>query len=596
MTNTSIKLKIPTQDLEAPSGFSASVRGVTRWLDGLTDDTLVEDLSMALEELNRCKINAEARYDIAELLRPQVEKARSGLARLYLNQSPLISKESLHEAERADKLCTLLGTAYTVSAVEVLTDGGVENAAKLACEAIYRSLCCSGQEILQSMQLYRPLHIYGWMNLHQLYALAEQQNIADLPVPDPISGAATITSAYLQSILLCCCQPNRLRQADLAALQKALADWAQHAELVSEPKESSLFVVDIDSDQPPLYRHLVPEEVAGRRLFLNTDRLLRGLRELMRRAEQSGATIEKESRLPLNILEQVISALGEKRSRSFKRLPTSGSLSLSLGLNNCHFHVASGLIFEQVLYGAVFEASKQIEEERFTPPLPHTDIWHQANPVEDGVPSAMNHPDESIELDDVSRARVFRDEERDGLDDSVSHYPIYQAPLADVSPGGYCLELDPAFPGELRTGEVVCLREGDSSLWQIAAIRWLHMPSESRLLAGLELLSPRARAYGACIHEESGDKAPPTRALLLPEIKLVGQPPTLLTPRAGFRVRQRLTLVTAEETQTVQLTELISYTGSYSQFEFKPIRELGDVLAEENNELTGGDDSLWTTL
>ena len=32
------------------------------------------------------------------------------------------------------------------------------------------------------------------------------------------------------------------------------------------------------------------------------------------------------------------------------------------------------------------------------------------------------------------------------------------------------------------------------------------------------------------------------------------------------------------------------------KFEFKPIRELGDVLAEEDNELTGGTDSLWTTI
>lgn len=596
MTSAPIKLKLPPQDQDAPTRFAADVKDVGNWLHSLAGEAMADQLSGALQELNRCVINPQLRYDILELLRPHVEKSNSQLARHYLNQSPLISRAAVQHAERADKLYTLLGTAYTIAAVDVLKRGAAEKPAKLACEAIHRALMCSGREILQTMQLYRPLHIYGWMNLHQLYALAEQQKIADLPVPEPLDAGPTIRAVYLRAILLGCCQPNRLRQSDLGALYGALAEWSQHIELRTTPGDTSLFVVDIDSDQPPLYRHLVPEDATGRRRYVNTQPLLANLRDLQQQALESGATIERNSRLPLNILDQVIAALGEQRSRSFKRMPSSNSLSVSLGMKNCHFHVAGGLIFEQVLYGAVFEATRVIEEERFIPPPPNTDMWHQANPHEDFSHSSMHHADEAIELDNISRARVFRDEAEDGLEDVVSHYPVYQAPLADISPGGYCLELDPAFPGDLRTGELVCLHEGTDNPWQIAVIRWLHMPGEARLLAGLELLSPRAAAFGACIHKESGEKAPPMRALVLPEVKMIGQPPTLLTPRAGFRVRQKVTLVTAEETHKVQLTALASYTGSYSQFEFKQIRELGDVLAEEDNEITGGSDSLWTTI
>ncbi len=591
MTSAPVKLKIPAQDQAAPTRFTADVAAVTNWLRGLGGGAPPDELAAALQELNRCVIAPQVRYDIAEALRPQVEQA----ARPQRGPARANSLSVVQRGERAGNLYMLLGTAYTIAAVEVLTRGGAANPARLACEAIHRALLCGGREVLQTSLLYRPLHMYGWKNLHQLYMLAEQQKIATLPVPDPAGVGATIKDVYLQAILLGCCQPNRLRQSDLAALYGALANWSQRAQLRTTPDDNTLFVIDLDSDQPPLYRDLVPEEANGRRVYLDTEQLLNELRELHQQAAGTGATIEQHSRLPLNILEQVIAGLGSKRSRSYKRVPSGNSVAVSLGMNNCHFHVASGLIFEQVLYGVVFEASRVVREERFTPPLPNSDIWQQANPHEDFAHSLAQQAGESIELDEASRARVFRNEETDELEERVAHYPVYRAPLADVSPGGYCLDLDPAFPGELRTGELACLREGNDKHWQIAVIRWLYRPSESRLLAGLELLSPRALAFGACIHDKSGAKAPPVRALLLPQIKVIGQQPTLLTPRAGFRVRQKVTLVTADETLTVHLTELVSYTGSYSQFQFKPVRELGDVLAEDNNELTGGTDSLWTT-
>ncbi|NND66403.1 MAG: GTPase, partial [Halioglobus sp.] len=76
----------------------------------------------------------------------------------------------------------------------------------------------------------------------------------------------------------------------------------------------------------------------------------------------------------------------------------------------------------------------------------------------------------------------------------------------------------------------------------------------------------------------------------------IGQAATLVTPRAGFREGQKVTLVTAARTHKVQLTRRVSYTGSYNQFEFKQIRELGDVLAEREKNIADGDDSNWTTL
>ena len=99
------------------------------------------------------------------------------------------------------------------------------------------------------------------------------------------------------------------------------------------------------------------------------------------------------------------------------------------------------------------------------------------------------------------------------------------------------------------------------------------------------------------MQSKRGEETEPLRALLLPEIKLVGQPPTLILPRTGFRERQKITLYRAGEEFFVQLVRQTAVTGSFVQFEFRRIKQLGDVLAEDKTRpRDSGFDSLWTSI
>ena len=175
-------------------------------------------------------------------------------------------------------------------------------------------------------------------------------------------------------------------------------------------------------------------------------------------------------------------------------------------------------------------------------------------------------------------------------------YPIYKVQLANASPGGYCLEWTAELPGDIRAGDIVSLKEEQNRDWVVAVIRWVSHLENARTLIGLELLSPRAMPYGARIHQKTGEKGAPMRVLLLPEIKLVGQPHTLITPRAGFRERQKITLISAGEEYSIQLLRQIAATGSFAQFDFRYIKELGDVLAEDKAGHLGSYDSLWSKI
>jgi hypothetical protein len=117
-------------------------------------------------------------------------------------------------------------------------------------------------------------------------------------------------------------------------------------------------------------------------------------------------------------------------------------------------------------------------------------------------------------------------------------------------------------------------------------------------LLGVELLSPRATPFAARVQHKTGDQGELMRALLLPEIKLVGQPNTLVTPRVGFKERQKVTLMRAGEERFIQLFKKVSSTAAYSQFEFRYIQQLDEVVARDNKSdaVSNQYDSFWNHL
>jgi hypothetical protein len=265
--------------------------------------------------------------------------------------------------------------------------------------------------------------------------------------------------------------------------------------------------------------------------------------------------------------------------------------------------VAGERLFEQLLYGDDYipPASERVPTNPFLLPQEKGDLWQQANPEEDSSRDGEAAEEEiveeiehRVELDENTRSELLFEEDKQ-LPPEV-RYPIYKVQLANASPGGYCLEWTAELPRDIRAGDIVSLKEEHNRDWVIAVIRWVSHLENARTLIGLELLSPRAMPYGALIHQKTAGKSAPMRVLLLPEIKLVGQPHTLITPRAGFRERQKISLVRAGEEYSIQLSRQIAATGNFAQFDFRYIKELGDVLAEDKAGHLGSYDSLWSNI
>jgi len=577
-----VKLRIPRQDLTTFSHFPLTGADAAEWASGLPVTSareVAQTLVIILGELNRVVLPAADRYAVLEAIRPNMNVAVASLSRKVINQPLVMPDEPRQLAELSDQLLGLASTAYTLVAVHALRDRdtlvGV-NPARLMCEALQRAIDLTSGKIFQHFLLYQPGENRAWQTLHQLYHLAERQHLTRLRVDDGHEGITTVQATWLRPLLLSCCKPNQVRQGDLIAMFRCLLEWGGEAE--TSEGEEALFAVDIDADQPPTYAKSprFADQPAGMRL-LDTSALVVHLRAIATESEENGrrdVVFDKDIRLHHHILLHMIEALSSVSMRNFHRTPVQQKLHVTLGLSNAHYFSAGRQNFAEVLHGKGYQPppGERVAGNPFLVAQKRRDPWVEAAPddIFSGEEKAQPDAPEAggdIAVDPGTRARLLREDDNAPMADA-ERFREYNIKSINASPGGYCLAWEESPPGIIRSGDLICVREDDHPNWVLATIRWVSQLEGKSTLVGVELLSPAAEPWGARIHAESG-LSEPIRVLLLPEIKLVAQPPTLITPRSGFREGQGLTLLHHGATRNVRLQRLVAATGAYSQFEFR---------------------------
>lgn len=226
--NRPIKLRLPRQDADTFEHFTLDPVVALAWSNRLPQaqaQRASQQLREVLDNLNRIPLPAQQRFAILEALYASVQVALSSLASRYLNQPLALPEEPLQLAELAATLQDLTASGYTLAAVHTLREPseitGI-SPARLVCESLLRAIDLTGQTMLLHYQLYQAVPDQSWRQLHQLYALAEDQGLENLPVALPGHAEASIGQCYTQTLILGCAKPNQLRQADLEKLFQAL--------------------------------------------------------------------------------------------------------------------------------------------------------------------------------------------------------------------------------------------------------------------------------------------------------------------------------------------------------------------------------------
>ena len=604
------KLVVPTQDLAQLSFCSGNKEAqVKLWLQNLPltqAQQVSAQLYTAVHEISRLRTSSDNRLAILELLRVPVHQTLGGLALKYLNQPLILPEAALKSATVAQAIQKHFLNSYLAVVRELCAapDTKEDQQAQQAL-VIQRSLTALGLLLLRSYQLYLPISNQIWAEVHALYQLACTLELEQLPIEDKLphhQGLKTIHDTYLRILLLATARPNQLRQDEIEGTYNLLESLAPLAELdiYSPAGKENLFVVLTNGNRPPFYKsHWRPASNPGAQppLEIRTSNLVEKLQEQQKFGNEgvdAGVSQRNQLNLSAALTKHLAQAWSHLALRSFERDDVNAEIEVTVGLTNIHFHLADEQPFNLFLNqsnvmagapekGAIYQ--KRGVQLKAAETKKADDPWGDAFDI---VGTALD----GNALPTINIEKTIKSQEKDNYQ---GQHPVFTVPLMDRSPGGYGLEWRNEIPVQVRSGELLGLREYGRNKWSIGVVRWAHQIKGATQL-GIQILAPHAIPVGLAAVHKTGGFAEYLRALQVPELRAVNQPPSLITNAISFHEYSKARLyiqsqagVANDEGKSVQLTQRLFATGAFSQFGF---REL--VTAKPETRTSKDDfDSVW---
>jgi hypothetical protein len=602
MEGTTLKpdLKIPDQKTASLSFCATTPKAFRDWVNQLPMANIGEasrQLYHAIIELNQLFLPQAQRLQFLELIRPKIHFVCEELSRHYLGLSIGLPEKQRKVANLSQALQLHAAAGYKLCVMECLDKGGIAKNRKTIGTAIHRAISELAATILRSHQLYCPSPAHSWLECHRMFRFALQNRLQNHQVEDESLAqrrASTIEDAYKRLLLLGCSRPNQLRQSELTHIYSLFESWTDWVECGPEAEQDSLFVVDLERDSAPVYRSLMDQSPGHNSLNFDTRDLSAEIGAVLHARNRSA---EPDSRLPLpssvnnTLLTHLSQALGIMAKRNFNRIASQGTLEICVGLTATHYYVAGGKTFNQFVSGNNKPGLGDEPDFSVRHSRQGEDAWagaHDAGPSGDPVQSADTPINFRNSVGSTPDSAAERNRPK-------SHHAI----LINTSPGGYCVTWDTTAPPSLQAGEVLGVREQSNHPWSIAVVRWIRQVKNQGTQIGIELLAPSAAPCGVRLLQKIGNSSEYLRGLLLPEISVVNQAATLITPRLPFQSGSRISMLYDGREDQGTLSRKVSATGSISQFELKlqnadplPTQNLASSTGTSEDEF----DSLWPSL
>ncbi|MDX1599243.1 MAG: GTPase [Marinobacter sp.] len=593
------ELRVPEQRTASLSFCETSPKAFRNWVSQLPMANIGEasrQLYHAIIELNHLFIAPQQRLQFLEMLQPKIHFVCTELSRHYLGLSVALPEKQRKIANLSQALQLHSAGGYKLCILELLDNGGLDKNRKAIALSVHRALSELGATVLRAHQLYCPTPPHSWLECHRLFRFAHRNKLAGIDIDDDTlvhRRSSTVEDAYKRILLLGCARPNQLRQNELLQSYELFEIWTQRVSCGPDIGEDSLFAVNMEQDNPPVYRSLLEQGPDGDTFGFDTTELSQMLSEALQAGsarDMARSSLQLPPRVNETLLTHLSQALGILAKRNFNRISSQGKLEISVGLTATHYFVAGEKQFHEFVRGN--ESEHHDSPNLFTDSSrQNEDVWAQAH---DAAPMEARPSSSDTPIDFRSSAGRIPTTEAQKTLRPQSH----QALLINSSPGGYCAAWESNVPPTLQTGEVLGVREHASHPWSIAVVRWIRQIKHKGTQIGIELLAPSAAPCGVRLIQKVGACSEYLRGLLLPEIGIVNQSATLITPRLPFQSGSRISLLHDGREDNGQLLKKLASTGSISQFELKLQNSGALSIGPKPPANTNEDefDSLWPSL
>jgi cyclic-di-GMP-binding protein len=381
-----------------------------------------------------------------------------------------------------------------------------------------------------------------------------------------------------------------MRQEEVDASYKVLNQLAPLAELdkYDPDGKENLFVVLLDSSRPPFYKSLLTPELLATTSSLRelrTSGLVARLENQANQDKNAPAADNNPATSDLGLTpavrQHLMTVWNHVALRSFERIEVNADIEITVGLTNIHYHISNEQPFNLFLNQASALA-----------PGSENSIFKKHSAKLKENPNALKADDpweDSFEMTDSPMAggllSSFNLEKRMSAkekDNYQGQHNIFKIPLIDRSPGGYGVEWRNEIPLQVKAGELLGLREYGRNKWSIGVVRWVHQIKGASQL-GIQILAPNAIPIGIAIIHKTGGYSEYLRALQIPELRAINQPPSIITNAISFHEYNKARIyqqpqadVSYAGDRTIQLTRRLFATGAISRFGY---RELLDTKA-----------------
>lgn len=594
MSNLSLPvlLRVPAPTLSSLSFCEATPKDLKRWISTLPKANLGEtarQLYQSLTELNQLLTPSENRLQLLELLRPEVHFVCKHLERHFLNQAVVLDERPRKVANLCQALQNHLAVGYKLI-IERVSSRLSKDRIPMLTTALQRALQCLNGPLIRANQLYCPVQEGLWLELHKIYQVACEHRLQNIPVNDEQAThtrALTVEQTYVIALLMGCSRCNQMRQLNIGRLADVLDAWSPFVRLQSPSDETSLFALSAKQDKPPLYKSLFAEEQFNTLLGLHTQALAAMIsRYLETPAEQRAQSplLVPQGFAP-DLLEHLAAAWGDVAERTFQRTPGQGNVVLCIGMSALHYFLGGKRSFSDMLQVPVSKAAEftlQLAGDKTDDP------WGSAFDTQRGKTSEVLLPYEEIQYEQPDADGV------EAASNAQQTFPTFDLNIVNHSPGGYCLAWPNEVPLQLQAGELVGIQDDAGLGWSVAVVRWVRQVRSGGTQMGIELIAPFAQPCGLQI-VRAEQNSPYMRALLLPEIRAIEQPATLLAPRLPFKEGNGVMINIAGQEHRGQLGHQRTSSGSYNQFEYQTF-ELPSAAGGSAPKAEQEFDSLWSSL
>jgi len=581
----SIGLQLPERQKPGKDSFDTRPRAVEKWIEELPRASVgrcAQLIYNTLKETNELEVRHKDRVHMLEALREPVQYVAQSMQKYYIGTTVPLPEKSLKIAYATREIYFLMAMGYKIAIEDTLT-GSLFLDKKHLTTLIHRAITYLSRMLLTTYQIYEAIPENIWSNLYKLYSHAEFLGLHRTTIFDnqhQYINKTTIQGEFIRIVLLALSSPYHLRRSEVGHVYVNLERWMNMVSLhriKGDNLPEGNFIIDLDTDNAPCYVALADADNQGEnRIAVDTFHLTEVIHAELQKSEEifSNTLIRvnmENANLSHDLLNRLSISWGAIPHRAHKRVQCDAEMKIAIGLSATHQAILQYVNKHENFQQQVAEQDSQIM--RIIKAQSQFNTGNVAHATD-------NQPDVWEMIFDHGKLALVNAKAVDSVLNSMPmniHCTMDGWKLLNQSATGFCVQCETNCGHCLQVGEIIGLTPTGASSpehWTIGVVQWMKTEAGKGVTIGGQLLGKAAIPVGITVAADITNKDRIQRALLLPAVRKLDKPSTLVTHTGTFREGAVVHVYLPAGTIEMKLKHEYSAVGLYSEFEYQQLAKV----------------------